>query len=65
VFAIIGGGSRHSIYLPYAKPHASHRRHPIWAGLEFGRTVDWENLMKEKSHVHRKQAPFWYGAGSD
>jgi hypothetical protein len=35
-----------------------------WAGPEFQWTVDWENLMKEKSHVHRKQTRFWGRAGS-
>src|SRR4051794_32177621 len=30
-----------------------------WAGPEFRWTVDWENLMKEESHVHRKQTRFW------
>src|SRR5262245_60299476 len=27
-----------------------------WAGPEFRWTVDWENLMKEKSHVHREKS---------
>jgi hypothetical protein len=26
--------------------------------------VDWENLMKEKSRVHRKQTRFWGRARS-
>jgi len=35
-----------------------------WEGPEFQWTVDWENLMKEKSHVHRKQTRFWGRARS-
>ena len=35
-----------------------------WAGPEFRWTVDWEILMKERSHVHRKQTRFWGCAGS-
>jgi hypothetical protein len=36
----------------------------MWAGPEFQWTVDWENLMKENSHVHRKQTRFWDRARS-
>jgi hypothetical protein len=39
-------------------------RSGAWAGPEFQWTVDWENLMKEKSHVHRTQTRFWAAKGA-